>query len=500
MINHHSNIELGRQGECCVGILNLDGPAAVNRLRRVTLLTTAVYYKAAAARLQSESRTDAEIPLNASEQQGTVFVIVPTFNRWKFTKDCIGHLAAQTHSSIVIIVSDGGSTDGTREKLARDYPNVHVVHDGQERWWAGSTALGIDKAFSLGRDEDGNFILLLNNDTIIPEDYVETLVRSSRRENAAVGAKIVDSRDTNKVLDAGEFIRWETYEFPVKTEVALGELFCDSIDVLPGRGSLIPFAMLKSVGNVDDTTFPHYLADYDLFCRLKAAGHRLGVCYETAILAHIEETGIVPSTELVSFRSVWTELFGRRSMTNVRDHWRFVSRHAPLEFRPQSRRRIARRVIRRLVFGTPLARLFRPALNAYIWARTAIAVSRRMWRERDDPDCRFLALYFPEPLVKVAQVLILPRPLALDEINHLGIDHVRLQKLGILNSTSASGWFRVTTIDLTDDRAPHAIALLARAAIPLSVEKIKRLRAYRGAKRNPPISMPPVASAPSKGQ
>lgn len=178
--------------------------------------------------------------MDAQADQATVYVIIPTFNRWNFTRTCLDLLAAQTFPSVVAIVSDGGSTDGTREAIKRDYPQVHVVFDGKDRWWAGSSALGVEHAYRLGRN--GDFILLLNNDTEIPPDYVTTMVAASLRENAAVGAKVIDSRDHTVVLDAGEYIVWETYEFPVMTAIEPGQIFCNSVDVLPGRsGFAHPF-------------------------------------------------------------------------------------------------------------------------------------------------------------------------------------------------------------------------------------------------------------------
>ena len=412
---------------------------------------------------------------------GTVFVVIPTFNRWSHTRHCVDLLKLQTYSSIVIIVSDGGSTDETRERLARDYPDVRLVHDESERWWAGSTALGIDEAYRLG-DGHRDYVLLLNNDTIIPPDYVETLVRVSIREQAAVGAKIVDSRDHEVVLDAGEFIRWESYEFPVKTSIESGVLLCRSVDVLPGRGSLIPMRMLKTIGNVDDRAFPHYLADYDLFCRLKAAGHALCVTYETAILAHIEETGIKPSAGASNFKAVWRELFSRRSMANVIDHWRFVGRHAPSHLRGRTRWLIVRRGLHRVVYGTTLSHVVKPSLAAYVYVRSTLGILRRLWRERDDPDSRFLLLQLPPPMPKIAQIFAFPRPLSSAELGKMGMDPLEMQRRGLLDATLADDWWRLTTLRSTGTPGFPEIAVLSKIAVPFSWNKISHLRAYRAAK------------------
>src|ERR1700740_1939310 len=86
-------------------------------------------------------------------EPGRVFVVMPVFNRWQFTRDCIEDLRRQTYPLLSIIASDGGSTDGTRANL-REYKDVALVYDNTERWWAGSTALGIDEALRRGQDGD----------------------------------------------------------------------------------------------------------------------------------------------------------------------------------------------------------------------------------------------------------------------------------------------------------------------------------------------------------
>lgn len=413
--------------------------------------------------------------------RGTVFVVIPTFNRWDHTRHCVELIKQQTYPSIVIIVSDGGSTDETRQRLAENHPDVRLIHDTRERWWAGSTALGIDEAYKSG-DVQTDYVMLLNNDTIVPADYVETLVRVSVREKAAVGAKIVDSRDHDVVLDAGEFIRWDTYEFPVKTSIDPATLICRTVDVLPGRGSLVPMRMLNTIGNVDDRVFPHYLADYDLFCRLKAAGHSLCVTYETAILAHIEETGIKPAVGKSSFKAVWRELFSRRSMANVIDHWRFVSRHAPVPLRARTRWLIIRRALHRIVHATPLSHMARPLLAIYVYCRTILGILRRLWIERDDQDSRFLLLQLPPPLPKIAQIFAFPRPLSGSELRALGMDPLHLRSRGVLDATAAPDWWRLTTLRPMEKSGFPEVAALAQIAVPFSWNKINHLRAYRAAK------------------
>lgn len=283
-----------------------------------------------------------------------VFVVIPVFNRLQFTRDCICCLKRQSYRDLTVIVADGGSTDGTQDAIRKEFPDVVLLTSERELWWAGSTAMGIEHALKAGTVET-DAVLMLNNDTLIPDDYVERLVSASLRHDAAVGAMVVDSRNPEKVLDAGEFIDWSDYSFPVRDHILPMERFCDGVDVVPGRGSLVPLRMIRAAGNVDEALLPHYLADYEFAYRIKSHGFRLGVCYETAILAHVEETGIVPGAGTdMTFRQVWREAFSRRSMANVMDHWRFVARHAPEGRVLAVKSMLVRRVIFDFLFRTRL--------------------------------------------------------------------------------------------------------------------------------------------------
>ncbi len=345
----------------------------------------------------------------------TVFVVIPVFNRLEFTLACLKCLVRQSYQPLQTIVVDGGSTDETVSVLQRDWPQVEVIAGHGELWWAGATRLGIERALELSSGHDDK-VLLINNDTVIEPEYVATLVRVSERERAAVGALVVDSRDPSRVLDAGEFIEWSTYWFPVKTFVTPGETSCDRVDVLPGRGSIVPLWMIRQAGNIDATAFPHYIADYELFTRLKSRGCRLLVTYETRILAHIEETGIAPTDSTLSVRQAWQALHSRKSMLNVQDHWRFIDRHAPPGLRRRAKALLAWRAVSLLFFRTKLKFLVYP-IHVAIRSVQVMKPLIHWWLR---------ATYF----VTDAQCAA------------CGLDGGRLVKEGMLSPWAMEGWYR----------------------------------------------------------
>lgn len=297
-----------------------------------------------------------------------VYVVVPVFNRLSFTRVCLDGLREQTYRALQVIVVDGGSTDDTVEAVKREYPEATVLHGRGELWWGGAMQWGIEHALERSNG-DKDFVLMMNNDTEILPSYIETLVRVSLTERAAVGSTVVDSRDRSRVLDAGEFIDWRTYSFSVRTQVEPNRLFFDEIDLLPGRGTLVPIRMIRIAGNVDGEAFPHYAGDYEFFHRLKRCGFRLGVTSEATIAAHAEETGLYTVGGNIGIRRAWSLVSSRKSMNNVVDHWRFISRCAPDGRKNGARARMVWRSLQIFFFQTWLRYPVRPVTAVWRWLR-----------------------------------------------------------------------------------------------------------------------------------
>jgi N-acetylglucosaminyl-diphospho-decaprenol L-rhamnosyltransferase len=95
----------------------------------------------------------------------SIDVVVPTYDGWELPERCLVHLGQQTVSHNVI-VADDGSTDGTPEAVARDFPAARLVETGANR--------GFSMACNRGAEAgDGDVIVLLNNDVDCPPDFLE---------------------------------------------------------------------------------------------------------------------------------------------------------------------------------------------------------------------------------------------------------------------------------------------------------------------------------------
>jgi len=99
-------------------------------------------------------------------------IIILTFNQLKFTKECLKSILEYTKIPYELILVDNGSIDGTKEYLnifAQDHNNVKLIFNDRNLGFAAGNNQGLEKA-------KGNYILLLNNDVVVTEGWLERLL------------------------------------------------------------------------------------------------------------------------------------------------------------------------------------------------------------------------------------------------------------------------------------------------------------------------------------
>jgi GT2 family glycosyltransferase len=299
-----------------------------------------------------------------------IYAVIPVFNRIEHTRSCLDCLLAQ-RATIVPVVVDGGSTDGTVELIPREFPQARLLAGFGDLWWGGATAAGIDWVLGNGaRDED--YILLVNNDTVFGPDTLACLRETSERHHAAVGSLVVDCDDDTIVIDGGVNINWHPYGFSARKNVTPATPVKLDCDVLPGRCTLVPVPAVRRAGNVDARRFPHYLSDYEFTHRLKRTGGvRLAVDYRAVVRTAVEVTPV--DAAAAGWRETLRDAFDRRSKSNIVDHLRFVLRHAPLRHRCHIAGRLVLTRVLRLLRTHPA---LQTAPASYVLR--ALRVSRRV--------------------------------------------------------------------------------------------------------------------------
>jgi GT2 family glycosyltransferase len=116
---------------------------------------------------------DSRIPLT--------YIILLTWNRWEETEACLQSLLPVVNEHCRVLVVDNGSTDGTPENIRRRFPRFEVHENGNNLGFPAGNNVGIRCALTAGAD----YVILLNNDTVVDTRFAEELVAAAQRNPSA---------------------------------------------------------------------------------------------------------------------------------------------------------------------------------------------------------------------------------------------------------------------------------------------------------------------------
>lgn len=288
-----------------------------------------------------------------------VNILIPVHNRIDVTMECLACLERQTYRNTRIVVVDDGSTDGTYETIKSKYPHIGVLRGDGNLWWTGAIHLGVEHVLRHARN--GDFVLSLNNDTYFEDDFIESLVSMGLKlGRAIVGSMEVNYRNRNEVLSRGVWLDWKELRYHVEKGLPPeGEICNEHINVLPGRGTLIPIEVFRKLGNYNKDKFPHYIADYEFAMRAFNAGFKLVVSYRSVIYARTDITTIsIRDGRPFTLREAYTQFFSIKSDHNIMDHMNFVRLHCPPEYTNRHLMTIALSAILSLKVTKPIAKFY----------------------------------------------------------------------------------------------------------------------------------------------
>lgn len=129
-----------------------------------------------------------------------VSVIIPNFNGIAFLDTVLNSLEGQSMNDFEVILVDNGSTDGSCSFAAANYPWVHILELPDNFGFCRAVNEGI-------RASKAPYVLLLNNDTEVTENFVEEMLDAIKRHRNAFscGARMVQYHDRDRLDDAGNY-------------------------------------------------------------------------------------------------------------------------------------------------------------------------------------------------------------------------------------------------------------------------------------------------------
>ena len=175
-------------------------------------------------------------------------------------------LRGQTRPAAVAI-ADNGSTDGSLELLADEFPEVAVVEIGEN--------IGFGPALNRAiAEQPGDPIVLLNNDVVCEPRFLEALLEPAAGGAEMVAGVLLTERDPGLIDSAGviadrtlmgfDYLNGERREAAETAPAPLGPT---------GGAAIFSRSAFEAVGGFDERILLYY-EDIYLALRLRAAGAR----------------------------------------------------------------------------------------------------------------------------------------------------------------------------------------------------------------------------------
>lgn len=247
-----------------------------------------------------------------------VSIVVPVHNKFQLTYDCLASIqSSRTEVSYEIIVVDDSSRDETVLSSLVFQGGARLVRTPTNKGFVGACNLGWQSA-------KGEFILFLNNDTLVNDGWLDELVQTFDRqpEVGIVGSRLLFA--DGLLQEAGGIIwrdasGWNWGRGQDKMHPMYS--FMRDADYVSGAALMIKHSLLAELSGFDDYYAPAYYEDTDLCFRVRQAGHRV-VVQPASTIIHLEgqSNGTSTSSGLKRYQVVNLKKFKARWATVLAKH------------------------------------------------------------------------------------------------------------------------------------------------------------------------------------
>ena len=211
-------------------------------------------------------------------------IIIVSWNVSGELLDCLRSISenrpSYSHETIVI---DNASTDGTINAVQKDFPDVKLIVNKENRGFAAANNVGVEQA-------KGEYILFLNPDTILHRNSLDVLIDflAHNKDAGACGPKLLNDDSTiqpstrrfpdfysalyqnsifrNIGLFRKQYRRYRMYDFNFDAQ--------KDVDILMGAALMTRRSIIDDIGSMDESFFMYY-EEADLCYRIVKAGWRV---------------------------------------------------------------------------------------------------------------------------------------------------------------------------------------------------------------------------------
>ncbi|MFE3765094.1 glycosyltransferase family 2 protein [Streptomyces sp. NPDC059104] len=251
-----------------------------------------------------------------------VSVVVLNWNGLADTLACVDSVLENDHKDLHVVLIDNASDGDEWSRLQSEFESevrVTVIRNEENLGFAGGCNTGIRFSLESGAD----YILILNNDTLVDRDFLSKLLRSAE-VNAAdiVGPRIVRDDDLQSVWWVPSQIN---YYYPALSRELSADV-SQEVNNLVGCCMLVSKRVFESVGLFDEYYFI-YGEESDFNLRAVRSGFKLFYCAESMIRHKVSKSWGVEFHPNIGYYKMRNRIYLARKNFSARHmsiHWVYL--------------------------------------------------------------------------------------------------------------------------------------------------------------------------------
>ncbi len=208
--------------------------------------------------------------------QPLTVIIMLNYNGAKDTVECIESLKKIDYTNYRILIVDNSSTDESVAVFRSKFPELDLYVTEKNLGYTG----GINRGFREASRFNPDYMLVLNNDTLVEPDFLTQLVDAmeKNRDAAGIGGLILAEHDRNTIwFGNGKMIKWRGLAIHIDKGLPFEQRSVRELsetDFLTGCMILFRTDHLAKTG-LEDEDFFMYLDDIEFSARIRSHGYKL---------------------------------------------------------------------------------------------------------------------------------------------------------------------------------------------------------------------------------